>query len=163
MRANVDEVLNVSEWVVTHPARTQQLDREVSTIKHAFIASTARASQRLGGCRGRPHRGGDRYDLEWQWHRHYNLLPESVIVLPASFPQAPRHVAPLPDRAGDLHSTLVSPLADNPIKAEPDFDLPSCYKFVPQRLQVLGGWLGVVSAGRRAHTPCVGFRRIALP
>ncbi|KAG2483582.1 hypothetical protein HYH03_017588 [Edaphochlamys debaryana] len=36
---------------------------------------------------------------------------------------------------GDLHSTLVSPLADTPIKAEPDFDLPSCYKFVPQRLQ----------------------------
>ncbi|GLC33442.1 hypothetical protein PLESTB_000076100 [Pleodorina starrii] len=37
--------------------------------------------------------------------------------------------------AGDLHSTLVSPLADNPIKTEPDFDLPSCYKFIPQRLQ----------------------------
>ncbi|GIL83085.1 hypothetical protein Vretifemale_11896, partial [Volvox reticuliferus] len=38
--------------------------------------------------------------------------------------------------AGDLHATLVSPLADNPIKAEPDFELPSCYKFLPQRLQV---------------------------
>ncbi|PNH11534.1 putative NOT transcription complex subunit VIP2 [Tetrabaena socialis] len=37
--------------------------------------------------------------------------------------------------ARDLHSTLVSPLADNPIKPEPDFDLPSCYKFPSQRLQ----------------------------
>ncbi|KXZ54553.1 hypothetical protein GPECTOR_4g618 [Gonium pectorale] len=36
---------------------------------------------------------------------------------------------------GDLHSTLVSPLADNPIKTEHEFELPSCYKFTPQRLQ----------------------------
>ncbi|KAL6746279.1 hypothetical protein V8C86DRAFT_1547105 [Haematococcus lacustris] len=34
-----------------------------------------------------------------------------------------------------LNKLLVSPLSDTPIKAEPDFELPACYKHNPQRLQ----------------------------
>ena len=34
-----------------------------------------------------------------------------------------------------LHRTFVSPLSDTPIKAEPEFELPGCYKHTPQRLQ----------------------------
>ncbi|GAX82918.1 hypothetical protein CEUSTIGMA_g10344.t1 [Chlamydomonas eustigma] len=33
-----------------------------------------------------------------------------------------------------LHRTFASPLSDNPIKAEPEFNLPSCYRHSPQRL-----------------------------
>ena len=37
--------------------------------------------------------------------------------------------------ADNLHKTLLSCLADSPIKPEPEFELPACYKHTPQRLQ----------------------------
>ena len=35
----------------------------------------------------------------------------------------------------NLHRCLISPLLDNPVKPEPEYELPSCYKHTPQRLQ----------------------------
>mmetsp|Transcript_9112 Transcript_9112/g.15903 ORF Transcript_9112/g.15903 Transcript_9112/m.15903 type:complete len:631 (+) Transcript_9112:92-1984(+) len=35
----------------------------------------------------------------------------------------------------NLHRNLVSPLSDHPIKVEPEYELPACYKHAPQRLQ----------------------------
>lgn len=34
-----------------------------------------------------------------------------------------------------LHKVLVSPLADNPVRADLDFEVPACYKHNPPRLQ----------------------------
>jgi hypothetical protein len=34
-----------------------------------------------------------------------------------------------------LYKLLVSPLADNPVRQEPDFAVPACYKHTPPRLQ----------------------------
>eukprot|EP00798_Chlamydomonas_sp_ICE-L_P015004 gene15004-21071_t len=34
-----------------------------------------------------------------------------------------------------LHKSFVSPLSDNPVKQDHEFDLPACYKHNPQRLQ----------------------------
>jgi hypothetical protein len=37
--------------------------------------------------------------------------------------------------AAYLFQVLVSPLADNPVRADLDFEVPSCYKHTPPRLQ----------------------------
>ena len=35
----------------------------------------------------------------------------------------------------NLHKHFVSTLSDTPIKPEPEYELPSCYRHQPQRLQ----------------------------
>ena len=39
-----------------------------------------------------------------------------------------------------LHRGFVAPLTDVPVRLEPEFDLPACYRHTPQRLQA--GYLG---------------------
>ena len=46
-----------------------------------------------------------------------------------------------------LHRSFASPLSDTPVKQEPEFELPSCYQHVPQRL--LPGYIGEVCGAER--------------